>query len=323
MEKAGILHSKHDRLLLFKRKSEVIFVYIFLVIFFIAAMLLSDRFMMERNLRNLIISNIGLLFVAYGQLFIVLLGGVDLSVGSVISLTNVICVTMITENPSTWFLAFIASLAAGAGVGLVNGLLVVRGRLQPIIATLATQTFFAGVALYIMPGPEGILPSELCKFITKGWNYLFPLFLTLIVSTVVWLLLNRSRFGRAVLAVGGNEQSAKSSGISVGTVKIRSFIFTSLMAVMAGLFISAYATPGSPLIGEAYSQRSITAAVVGGAALAGGKGSVVGCIAAAGILGIVNNLLNLRGVSSYYQYVLQGVILILALAISAVRTNKK
>lgn len=234
MEKAGILHSKHDRLLLFKRKSEVIFVYIFLVIFFIAAMLLSDRFMTERNLRNLIISNIGLLFVAYGQLFIVLLGGVDLSVGSVISLTNVICVTMITENPSTWFLAFIASLAAGAGVGLVNGLLVVRGRLQPIIATLATQTFFAGVALYIMPGPEGILPSELCKFITKGWNYLFPLFLTLIVSTVVWLLLNRSRFGRAVLAVGGNEQSAKSSGISVGTVKIKSFIFTSLMAVMAG-----------------------------------------------------------------------------------------
>ena len=92
---------------------------------------------------------------------------------------------------------------------------------------------------------------------------------------------------------------------------------------MAGLFISAYATSGSPLIGEAYSQRSITSAVVGGAALAGGKGSVVGCIAAAGILGIVNNLLNLRGVSSYYQYVLQGVILILALAISAVRTNKK
>lgn len=205
MEKAGILHSKHDRLLLFKRKSEVIFVYIFLVIFFIAAMLLSDRFMTERNLRNLIISNIGLLFVAYGQLFIVLLGGVDLSVGSVISLTNVICVTMITENPSTWFLAFIASLAAGAGVGLVNGLLVVRGRLQPIIATLATQTFFAGVALYIMPGPEGILPSELCKFITKGWNYLFPLFLTLIVSTVVWLLLNRSRFGeRCWLSVGTN-----------------------------------------------------------------------------------------------------------------------
>ena len=256
---------------------------------------------MERNIRNLIISNIGLLFVAYGQLFIVLLGGVDLSVGSVISLTNVICVTLITDNPATWGIALIASLAAGAGVGLINGLLVVKGKLQPIIATLATQTFFAGVALYIMPGPTGILPSELCRFITRGWNSTFPLLLTVVVSVVIWLLLNRSRFGKAVLATGGNEQSAKSSGIPVGIVKIKAFIFT----------------------GEAYSQRSITAAVVGGAALAGGKGSVVGCIAAAGILGIVNNLLNLRGVSSYYQYVLQGVILILALAISAIRTNRK
>ena len=323
MEKAGILHSKHNRQLLLRRKSEVVFVYIFLLIFIIAATFLSDRFLMERNIRNLIISNIGLLFVAYGQLFIVLLGGVDLSVGSVISLTNVICVTLITDNPSTWAVALIASLAAGAGVGLINGLLVVKGKLQPISATLATQTFFAGVALYIMPGPTGILPSDLCRFITRGWNYAFPLLLTIAVSVIVWLLLNRSRFGKAVLATGGNEQSAKSSGIPVGTVKIKTFIFTSLMATIAGLFITAYATSGSPLIGEAYSQRSITAAVVGGAALSGGKGSAVGCIAAAGILGIVNNLLNLRGVSSYYQYVLQGVILILALAISAIRTNRK
>lgn len=323
MEKAGILHSKHDQKLLFKRKSEVVFVYIFLLLFIAAAIFLSDRFLMERNLKNLIISNIGLLFVTYGQLFIVILGGVDLSVGSVISLTNVICVRLITENPATWLLALVVCLAVGVGVGLVNGLLVVKGNMQPIIATLSTQTFFAGLALYIMPGPEGILPSDLCQFITKGWNYLFPILLVTVVSVLIWLLFNRTRFGRSALAVGGNEQSAKSSGIAVGTIKIKSFIVTSVMAVLAGIFISAYATSGSPLLGEAYSQRSITAAVVGGAALSGGKGSVVGCIAAAGILGIINNLLNLRGVSSYYQYVMQGVILILALALSAIRSGKR
>ena len=109
------------------------------------------------------------------------------------------------------------------------------------------------------------------------------------------------RFGKAVLATGGNEQSAKSSGIPVGIVKIKAFIFTSLMATISGLFITAYATSGSPLIGEAYSQRSITAAVVGGAALAGGKGSVVGCIAAAGILGIVNNPLKFRRLLPIWQ----------------------
>lgn len=323
MEKAGILHSKHDQKLLFKRKSEVVFVYVFLLLFIIAAIFLSDRFLMERNLKNLIISNIGLLFVTYGQLFIVILGGVDLSVGSVISLTNVICVRLITEAPASWALALVVCLAMGVGVGLINGLLVVKGNMQPIIATLATQTFFAGLALYIMPGPEGILPSDLCRFITKGWNYIFPILLVTLVSILIWLLFNRTRFGRSALAVGGNEQSAKSSGIAVGTIKVKSFVVTSLMAVMAGLFISAYATSGSPLLGEAYSQRSITAAVVGGAALSGGKGSVIGCIAAAGILGIINNLLNLRGVSSYYQYVMQGVILILALALSAVRTGRK
>ena len=323
MGKAGILHSKHDQKLLFKRKSEVVFVYVFLLLFIIAAIFLSDRFLMERNLKNLIISNIGLLFVTYGQLFIVILGGVDLSVGSVISLTNVICVRLITEAPASWALALVVCLAMGVGVGLINGLLVVKGNMQPIIATLATQTFFAGLALYIMPGPEGILPSDLCRFITKGWNYIFPILLVTLVSILIWLLFNRTRFGRSALAVGGNEQSAKSSGIAVGTIKVKSFVVTSLMAVLAGLFISAYATSGSPLLGEAYSQRSITAAVVGGAALSGGKGSVIGCIAAAGILGIINNLLNLRGVSSYYQYVMQGVILILALALSAVRTGRK
>ena len=323
MGKAGILHSKHDQKLLFKRKSEVVFVYVFLLLFIIAAIFLSDRFLMERNLKNLIISNIGLLFVTYGQLFIVILGGVDLSVGSVISLTNVICVRLITEAPASWALALVVCLAMGVGVGLINGLLVVKGNMQPIIATLATQTFFAGLALYIMPGPEGILPSDLCRFITKGWNYIFPILLVTLVSILIWLLFNRTRFGRSALAVGGNEQSAKSSGIAVGTIKVKSFVVTSLMAVMAGLFISAYATSGSSLLGEAYSQRSITAAVVGGAALSGGKGSVIGCIAAAGILGIINNLLNLRGVSSYYQYVMQGVILILALALSAVRTGRK
>ena len=319
---AGILRSGHNRRLLVKRKTEVIFIYVFLLIFIIAANLINGKFGTARNIRNLFTSNIGLLLAAYAQMFIVMLGGVDLSVGSVISVTNVICVTLINDNPATWLLAALVSLAAGGIIGLVNGMLVVYGGLQPLIATLSTQTFFAGVALLIMPGPTGVLPGVLCKFITKGWNYMFPLLLTALVTVFVWLLLNRTTFGRSVLAVGGNETSARSSGISVKQIKIKAFVFTSIMAAFAGLFITAYATSGSPLIGEAYSQRSITAAVVGGASLAGGKGSVLGCIAAAAILGIVNNILNLTGTSSYYQYVLQGVLLITALTISALRSRR-
>ena len=152
----GVLKSKHNRQMLIKRKNEVIFAYLFLAVMIIFAVLTADRFVTMRNLRNLLSANIGLLLVSYGQLCCVLLGGVDLSTGSVISLTNVICVTLITDSPSTWVLAGILSLAVGAGIGFVNGLLVTQvGNLQPLIATLATQTFFAGVALLIMPNPDG------------------------------------------------------------------------------------------------------------------------------------------------------------------------
>jgi ribose/xylose/arabinose/galactoside ABC-type transport system permease subunit len=318
----GLLSSDHNRKLLYKRKSEVVFVYVFLIGFVILASILNSKFLLPRNLRNLLSANVGLLFVTYGQLFVILLGGVDLSVGSVISVVNVICVQLIAkDNPMTWLLALVVALAVGIGVGLINGLLVTKGNMQPIIATLATQTFFAGFALFIQDKPGGTLPSSLCKFISSGWNYMFPLLLLAIVSVLIWLLLNRTRTGRDIIAVGGNAQSAESSGIRVDRVKIKAFVTCSFMAALAGLFITAFSTSGSPLIGEAYSQRSITAAVVGGAALMGGKASTIGCIAAAFILGIVNNILNLQGVSSYYQYVLTGIILMVALTISTLRST--
>ena len=288
----------------------------------IFAVVTADRFVTMRNLRNLLSANIGLLLVSYGQLCCVLLGGVDLSTGSVISLTNVICVTLITDSPSTWVLAGILSLAVGAGIGFVNGLLVTKGNLQPLIATLATQTFFAGVALLIMPNPTGTLPSKLCKFISKGCNYLVPVLIVLVTTVIMWIVINRRKFGRALLAIGGNEQSARSSGIHVDRVKIKAFMLCGFMAALAGLYISAFTTSGSPIVGDAYTQKSINAAVVGGAALAGGKGSVIGCIAATLILGIISNLLNLKGVSSYYQYVFQGLILIIALSVSAIRSKR-
>ena len=297
----GVLKSKHNRQMLIKRKNEVIFAYLFLAVMIIFAVLTADRFVTMRNLRNLLSANIGLLLVSYGQLCCVLLGGVDLSTGSVISLTNVICVTLITDSPSTWVLAGILSLAVGAGIGFVNGLLVTKGNLQPLIATLATQTFFAGVALLIMPNPTGTLPSKLCKFISKGCNYLVPVLIVLVTTVIMWIVINRRKFGRALLAIGGNEQSARSSGIHVDRVKIKAFVLCGFMAALAGLYISAFTTSGSPIVGDAYTQKSINAAVVGGAALAGGKGSVIGCIAATLILGIISNLLNLKGVSSYYQ----------------------
>ena len=122
--------------------------------------------------------------------------------------------------------------------------------------------------------------------------------------------------------MGGNEQSAESAGIHVDSVKIKTFILAAVFAGVAGLYLSIYSTSGNPLLGEPYTQRSITAAVVGGALLTGGKGSAVGCVIGALILGIITNLLNLMNINTYYQFVLQGVLLILTLSISALRSRK-
>ena len=317
-----LMRAGHYRKLLVRRKTEVIVAYLVLLILFVTSACMNSKFLLVRNQLNLVIANIGLLLAVFAQLGVVMLGGVDLSVGSTISVVNVLCVKIMTENPASWGAAVILSLTVGLTIGFINGLLVAKGNLQPIIATLTTQTFFAGVALLIMVNPGGTLPSKFCRTITHGMNYAVPILLCIISVAVMWVFVNRTGLGRCILAVGGNEQSAKTFGISVNGIKIKAFTISGLLAALSGIYISAYATSGNPLMGEAYTQRSITAVVVGGASLSGGKGSVIGCIAAVLILGIVNNLLNLKGVSSYYQYVFQGVILMAALAFNAIHYKK-
>ncbi len=320
----GIPGSAHNWRLLFNRKSEVVFIYVFLALFILFGATMSPHFLSQRNIRNLLSKNVGLLLVTFGQMFVILLGGVDLSTGSVISLVNVLCVKFMAEgNPASWILALIAAILAGACVGFVNGVLVTRGGIQPIIATLATQVILAGISLLIQPKPGGELPKGICDFFTKGLNYIVPLILAILATACIWMLLNRSRIGRHIVAVGGSENSARSSGIRVERTKTIAFMISGIMAAFAGLYISAYAKSGSPVIGAAYSQDSITAAVVGGASLMGGKASAIGCIASVLILGIVSNILNLMHVSSYYQYVLTGVILMAALTLSAIRSLRK
>ena len=318
-----LLKTRQNRKHLLHRKSEVIFAFLFLVALVIFGAFASPYFFTGRNLRNLLTLNIGMILLTFAQMYIIILGGVDLSVSSVISITSVICATrMVEDSVGNWILVILLCLLAAGCIGLINGLLVTKGGLQPIIATLATQTVFAGVALVILPGPGGDIPSELTRFLTRGAGYLVPILFVLLISVLAWVILNRTAFGRALYAVGGNGQSAESAGLHVDAVKIKGFILAAVFAGIAGIYLTVYSTAGNPLLGEPYTQRSITAAVVGGALLTGGKGSAVGCVIGALILGVITNLLNLMNISSYYQFVLQGVLLILTLSISALRSRK-
>ena len=289
----GILTNSHNRGMLIRRKSDVLLVFAVLIAMFAFASFSSEVFLKPRNLKGLFGANIGLLILSYAQIFIIALGGVDLSVGSVISVVNVTIITILGKNPDAWPLAFAVALAIGAGVGLINGLLVVKG-----------------------------MPSYLSKLIAKGWDYIFPAIYVIIITAVVWIIFNRTRFGRSILAIGGNEQAAECTGIRVARTKILAFMSSGILSAIAAICITAYTTSGNPLVGEPFTQRSLTTAVVGGALMAGGKVSVIGCIAATFIMGLINNMLNLLNISAYYQYVLQGVILVGALAISALRSKK-
>lgn len=318
----SILLERQNRRHLVQRKSEMLFAFAFLVAMIIFGSIASEYFLTVRNIRNMFTLNIGMILLTFAQMYIILLGGVDLSVGSVISMMSVICATMMKDNVGNWFFVFAVCLVVAALIGLINGLLVTKGGLQPIIATLATQTTFAGVALAILGGPGGSIPKALTKFLTKGMNYVVPAVFVITFCVIAWIILNRTALGRSIYAVGGGEQSAKSSGINVDATKIKAFVLAAVFAGIAGIYLSVYSTSGNPLLGEPYTQRSITAAVVGGALLSGGKGSAIGCIVGALILGIITNLLNLLNINTYYQFVLQGVLLIATLSISALRSRK-
>ena len=303
----SLLQQRQNRRYFIKRESSVLYALIFLVAIFIFGCVSSEYFLTARNLRNLLSLNVGMLILTFGQYIILLLGGVDLSVSSVIS----ICSVMVA-----------LCIVASAVIGFVNGMLVTYGGLQAIIATLATQTIFAGVALAIMPQPGGHIPAALMKFVTKGWGYTVPLLIVVLFFILVWIVANRTALGRGILAVGGNEQSAETSGISADRIKIAGFILCSILAGFAGIYLGIFSSSGNPLLGEPYAQRSITAAVLGGTLLSGGKGSVVGCVLGALILGLITNILNLLGVSAYYQFVVQGALLILTLAMGALKSRK-
>lgn len=317
-----VLLQRQNRRYFVKRESGVLFALIFLAAIFIFGCLSSEYFLTARNLRNLISLNVGMLILTFGQYVILLLGGVDLSVSSVISICSVLCAQYMTDSPLSWLLVMLLCVAASAVIGLVNGLLVTYGGLQAIIATLATQTIFAGVALAIMPQPGGSIPKALMKFVTKGWGYAVPVLIFAAFFAVVWILSNRTALGRGILAVGGNEQSAETSGINADRVKIAGFILCAVLAGFAGMYLGIFSSSGNPLLGEPYAQRSITAAVLGGTLLSGGKGSVVGCVLGALILGLITNILNLLGVSAYYQFVVQGALLIMTLAMGALKSRR-
>lgn len=306
-----------------QRNSHTVLIFSFLAALMMIVGLFSDSFFTERNLKNLVLSAFPLLMVALGQTIVLLTGGIDLSLGSIVSLTNVLCVTLMkTDTRLGWMPAVLTAACVGVLCGTLNGLVVAKGRLAPIIVTLATTTVYDGAALFIMSNPGGSVHSGFRQFFVRGVYGYFPLMISALAVLLIQLVCSRSPYGRHLRSIGGNESAAYSTGIKVDRVKLLAYMLAGALAALGGIYLTARMNSGDATVGKNYAMNAITASVVGGTAMTGAVGNPLGTAAGVFIVTIINNMLNLLGASSFYQFIYQGAILIAALSLSALRRQK-
>ncbi|MBX7236064.1 MAG: ABC transporter permease [Caldilineales bacterium] len=300
---------------------------IFLVVLFGAILLslLSKNFLNPANLRALVL---GLSFdaiVAVGMTVLMVSGGFDLSVGSVLALAGAVAGYGIVLLKLPVPVGIAAGLLTGVLVGLINGLLVSKVRVNPLIATLGMMQIARG-AVFLLTAGLGIpnLPDSFNKMAQgKALGFQYPVYIMLVIVIVGDLLLRRSRFFRQSYFVGGNERSARLSGIRVGQVQITNYIITGLMAAVAGLLLTARMGTASVSAGLGVELRVVSAVVIGGASLAGGEGTVIGSIFGVALMALINNGLNLLGVNPYWQNIVIGAVLVIAVAADALSRRNR
>ena len=268
----------------------------------------ADNFLAPQNLANVSGQITALLIVTLGQLVVALIAGIDLSVGSVVSLAG--CLVATQPDP-VWGIGLAVLL--GLVVGVVNGLGVAVAGVHPLIMTLATMTFLQGLAYLVLPIPGGQVAPWLGR-LANGTVFGLPqaLMWCLVCAGAVALLLHRTRLGLHIFAVGANARSAHLNGVRAVAVVVSAYVVCSLLAVVAGIYLAARVSSGDPTMGASFGLESVTAVALGGVQLTGGVGSIVGVVTGALSLGLINNGINLFGISPFLRGAITGVLLLAA-----------
>jgi len=278
---------------------------------------LQPRFIEWGSIQSNLTTYLPLIILTTGQTYVVLGGSVDLSIGAIVSLVNVLGVRSIEYlggSPTAILEGIGLSLAVGLGAGFLNGIAVGLLRLQPIVATFATSIVFSGLALYVMPQAGGTLPDSYFQTYSGSILWLPVPLLILIVTLVATTLVSKSRFYTYLLATGGNGQAAFQTGLPIKTIRVQSHIIAGLAAAVASLCILGETGSGDPLLGPAFTLSTVSGVVLGGTALSGGFGSITGSVLGAATLGLINSLIFFSKLPYYLQPLVQGVIILAALA---------
>ena len=253
--------------------------------------------------------------IAFGMTCVILTGGIDLSVGSVLALTTAICASLIVKGTPV-DLAMIIALVIGVVFGAISGIFVTKGRLQPFIATLITMTVFRGATMIFMDGKpiSNLGSSFLLKFLGKGaiLGIPLPVILFIVIFAIFMFALEKTTFGRRIYATGSNWKSAKLAGVNIDRTKIAAYAISGLMSAMAGLILLSRLNSAQPTLGTGYELDAIAAVALGGVSMNGGRGRIWGTFVGVLIIAVLNNGLNILGVSSYYQDVVKGLVILIA-----------
>ncbi len=293
-----------------------------LIILVVTLTILSPNFLTTSNLMNLFRQVSINVILAIGMTFVILTSGIDLSVGSVLAFAGIVSASFATGDDGNTFLAVLAGLGAGLLLGAVNGIVVAKGRVAPFIVTLGMMAAARGFTFIYSDGRPISNLTDSFLVIASGTllGIPIPVWIIAIVFMICSVVLYRTKFGRYVYAVGGNENAAKTSGISVNKTLIAVYCISGLLAGLAGVVLTSRISGGLPQSGISYELDAIAAVVIGGTSLAGGRGRLWGTLVGALIIGVLNNGLDLLGVSSYWQQVVKGAIIVIAVLVDRKRS---
>jgi len=275
---------------------------------------MSPYFLTIPNLLNVVRQVSIIAIVSFGMTMVILTGGIDLSVGSMLAFSGAIAAGMIVNSGLNIFLAIFIGLAAGTTLGLFNGIAVAKAKLPAFIVTLAMMTVARGFTLIYTNGRPISGFNETFRFFGAGYlgRIPVPVLIMFILLIAIYILLKKTPLGRYIYAIGGNEKATKLSGINTDRIKIAVYALNGFLAAVSGIILTSRLNSAQPMAGEGYELDAIAAVVLGGTSLSGGSGGVVGTIVGALIIAVLNNGLNLLNVSSFYQLVAKGAVILLA-----------
>lgn len=295
-----------------------------LLVLVIVISIFNPSFLQVSNILNLLRQVSINALIAFGMTFVIITGGIDLSVGSVLALSSAFSAGFMVSGMNA-ILAVTLGLLMGAVFGLISGLLITKGKMAPFIATLATMTIYRGTTLVFTGGNPvtGLGDSYFFQLLGKGYVYGIPIpvIIMVIVFIILSIVLHKTSFGRKIYAVGGNERAANIAGINTDRVKMSVYAISGFLSSLAALILTSRLNSAQPTAGEAYEMDAIAAVVLGGTSMSGGRGTMWGTLVGALLIGTINNGLNLMGVSSFYQQIVKGIVIIVAVLLDRRRDD--